>query len=242
MARTTSLILLTLLAAACLDADGRSAPSSTDPATGDDGSDLAAQVEALSAELDAFSAQMEAETAALREELDAQETAVAALSDALASIDGGAAGLADLSARLDAVEARGQVETATGSGSGTCASLTMDVVAGRPVVVVATVRGTGNNGWWNNPPLYGYGGTVSASVSASGAASGSASLSAAGYTATFAGFETSGWTGSDTRAFSVLPTSDGEVVVSMSSSVSDAYGGYLRDPTVDSCTLTAIQL
>jgi hypothetical protein len=205
MARTTNLILLTLLAAACLDADGRSAPSATDPATGDDGSDLAAQVDALSAELDALSAQMEAETAALREELDAQESAVAALSDALALIDGGAAGLADLGARLDAVEARGQVETATGGGTGTCAFLTMDVVAERPVVVVATVRGTGNNGYWNTVNCYG--GTVSASVSASGAASGSASLSAAGYTGLTTGsFYSSGWTGSDTRAFSVLPT------------------------------------
>jgi outer membrane murein-binding lipoprotein Lpp len=240
-------LLVFLLTTACLDAGGRSAttddPEDTDTPNSGDDSALAAQVAALTSEVEALASRVEAaeaEAAALRAEVDAQSEALDA---ALATIDGLAGegdGLTALTQRLEAVEARGAVETVSGSGTGTCAYLSMDVMAGRPVVVVASVRATGNYGYWNT--LYGYGGSVSASVSASGSgASASASLSAAGYTATSTGFYTSGWTGSDSRAFSVVPSSDGEVVVSMSSSVSSAYGS-LPAPTVDSCSLTAVQL
>jgi hypothetical protein len=226
------------LTTACFAANGRTSTSDESGTTAL--GDPSEQIQALAAQVDALTTRIEAEeaeSASLREELNSQSTAIATLEDALGANDGGTEALG---ARLDALEARGTVGTASGGGTGTCAYLSTDVVAGRPVVIVATLRGYGNAGYYNG--LYGYGGTVSASVSATGGgASGSASLTTANAMATGNPFYSSSWSGTDTRTFTLTPTSDGEMVVSMNASTSSSYGSSPA-PTIDVCSIVAFQI
>ncbi len=206
---------------------------------------LAAEVTTLTTRLDAT----EAEAASLRQDLEAQVDALGALTETVTSLTsasggsgGGTAELSALTARVRVLEARGTAAAASGSGTGTCAYLSTDVVAGRPVIVTATIRGYGNTGT-SGAYLY-HGGTVSATVSATlgGSGVGSTSLSASGGALGWSTYVSAvQWQASDTRTFTFTPATDGEIVVAMSASAT-APDSRFTAPTVDACSVVAVQL
>lgn len=242
---TVLLLATTLLAIGCFE-DSRSGDSGAAGASGSSGSSDA-EIAALNQEVATLSAaldQLDAKYDELSEKVDEQSTELDEATTAIEEFGGLGDSIIELDGRVTAVEARGTVVSATGSGTGTCAYVTMDVEAGRPVVVTAGMRAT-FSGARSGPSFYG-GGSASATVDSSIDGAVVASFSLGAYQAVTM-YDSSqyyaSWSfyGTDTNMTTFTPSATGEVVITMLASGNSATG-VEPAPTIGRCSIVAFQL